>query len=70
MKTKVATPNPSLPYPPDDASDYEKLLFRALTERLRDIYTRIDAVIPYTATGGQTLKSNVTGSKPGNVEWV
>ena len=70
MKTNITQPNPSLPYPPDDASDYEKLLHRTLTERLLDIYKRIDAVIPYTATGGQTLKSNVTGTKAGNVEWV
>ena len=34
------------------------------------MYNRIDAVIPYTATGSQVLTSNVAGTKAGNVEWA
>ena len=39
MKTNITQPNPSLPYPPDNASDYEKLLHRTLTDRLRECTT-------------------------------
>ena len=70
MKTNITQPNPSLPYPPDDASEYDKLLHRTLNERIRDLYNRTDAVIPYTATGSQVLTSNVLGTKAGNVEWA
>jgi hypothetical protein len=70
VKTNITQPNPSLPYPPDDASDYEKLLHRTLNERIKDFYNRIDAVIPYTATASQVLTSNVAGTKAGNVEWL
>ena len=59
-----------LPALPADATDYQKLLRRTLDERIKDIYDRIDAVIPYTDTGGLVLASDVSGAYAGNVRWI
>ena len=67
MKTNITQPSPSLPYPPADASEYDKLLHRTLDARLKDIYNRIDAIIPHTATDGTLLRSEVSGNYAGNV---
>ena len=79
MKTNITQPNPSLPYAPerdaslDDVIEYLRRENRTLNERIKDIYNRIDTVIPYTATGSQVLTSDVTAGAAGfagNVKWA